>query len=54
MSTTNKHIILITVSAIALANIVLGANSQDPNFTDFYQALETGTDEQAEIGRAHV
>ena len=47
MSTINKHIILITVSAIALANIALGANSRDPNFTDFFQALEQGTDKQA-------
>ena len=47
MSTINKHIILIALSALPLANISLGADIQEPNFTDFYQALETGTDEQA-------
>ena len=47
MSTINKHIILIAVSALALANIAFGADSQEPNFTDFYRALETSTDEQA-------
>ncbi|MHC4737921.1 MAG: tetratricopeptide repeat protein [Planctomycetota bacterium] len=47
MSTINKHIILIAVSALALANIVFGADSQEPNFTDFYRVLEAGTDEQA-------
>jgi hypothetical protein len=46
MSTINKHIILIAVSALALANIAFGADSQEPNFADFYQALEAGTDEQ--------
>ncbi|MHC4396867.1 MAG: tetratricopeptide repeat protein [Planctomycetota bacterium] len=47
MSTTNKHITLIAVSALVFANIVFGADSQEPNFTDFYRVLETGTDEQA-------
>ena len=47
MSTINKHIILIVVSTIVFANIAFGADNQEPNFTDFYHALETGTDEQA-------
>lgn len=47
MSTINKHIILIAVSALALASIAFGADGQEPNFTDFYQTLETGSDEQA-------
>jgi len=46
MPTTNKHIIVIVVSTIALVNIALGANGQDPNFMYFFQALETGTDKQ--------
>jgi hypothetical protein len=47
MSTINKHIIVIIVSALAFANIAFGADNQEPNFTDFYQTLETDTDEQA-------
>ncbi len=47
MSTINKHIIVIAVSTLALANIAFCAGSQELNFTDFYQTLETGTDEQA-------
>jgi hypothetical protein len=43
----NKHIVLIAVSVLVLANVAFGADSKDTNFTDFYQALETGTDEQA-------
>ena len=47
MLMNNKHIILIVVSVLVLANIAFGADSQEPNFTDFYQRLEQGTDEQA-------
>lgn len=47
MSTNNKHIIVIAISALAFANIAFGADSQEPNFTDFYRTLETSTDEQA-------
>jgi len=47
MSTINKHMIVIAISTLALANIAFGADSQEPNLTDFYQALEQGADEQA-------
>jgi hypothetical protein len=52
MSTKNKHVIVIAISAVALANIAFGTDGKELNFTDFYQALETGTDEQAvQIGQ---
>ncbi len=47
MSTTTKHIIVIAVSALIFANTTFGTDSQEPNFADFHQALEQGTDEMA-------
>ena len=47
MLTINKHIIVIAISTLAFSIIAFGADNQEPNFTDFYQALEQDTDEQA-------
>ena len=47
MSTINKHIVLIIISALGFANITFGEDRQEPNFADFYQVLEQGSDEEA-------
>ena len=47
MLTINKYIIEAMVSAVVLANIVFGTEIRKPDFTDFYQSLETSSDEQA-------
>ena len=47
MLTINNRIILIIVSAFSFANIALGGDVPEPNFTDFYQAIESDSDKQA-------
>jgi hypothetical protein len=47
MSTINKHIMLIFVSIFAFWNVAFCEDGQQPNITDFYQALQQGPDDQA-------
>jgi hypothetical protein len=47
MPTINKHIITIAAVGLVLANIALAEDAPEPNFVNFYQALETGSDEEA-------
>lgn len=47
MPTINKNLILATISALVLVNISYGIDIQVPDLTSFYQAIETGSDEQA-------
>jgi len=47
MLTTIKYILTFTVLVLIRVDIAYCANMGDPNFTEFYQALEIGADEQA-------
>lgn len=47
MSTINKHIITISVIGLVMANAGFAAVSADPNYADFYQLLDTASDEKA-------
>ena len=52
MKLTDKYIIFLAISILLKTNFVFGTNLNEPNFADFYQALETTTDMQpAEIGQ---
>jgi len=47
MSTINKHIITIVVFGLVLANVAPAMDTTEPSFAEFYQVLETGSDQQA-------